>query len=366
MTAAGRRETLRVGLVGYGLAGAVFHAPLIAATPGLELASVVTRDAERATQARREHPGIRVLDRVESLWASAADHDLVVIAAPNRAHVPLALAAIEAGLAVVVDKPLAAAPSDGRRLIAAAAEAGVMLTVFHNRRWDGDMLTVQRLIAEGAVGAVIRFESRFERWRPAVRSDAWREGGAPDDAGGLLYDLGSHLVDQALVLFERPTHVYAEVDRRRPDAAVDDDAFIALAHPDGVRTHLSVSSLAALPQARMRVLGLQGAYVKRGLDLQEEALQAGARPGQPGWGEESPERWGQLATDHETRAVPTVPGAYEEFYAGVVASLQSGAPPPVDPLDAVAGLEVLMAAFESARTGAVVSLPSPEADGAAH
>lgn len=347
---------LRAGLIGYGLAGSVFHAPLISATPGLEVASVVTSNPERRARAEADLPGVRILDRAEALWELAGEHDLVVVASPNRTHVPLARAAIEAGLAVVVDKPLASTAADGRGLVEAAAAAGVPLTVFHNRRWDGDMLTVRCLLGESAVGAVTRFESRFERWRPAVRADAWRERGDPGEAGGLLFDLGSHLVDQALVLFGRPTHVYAEVDRRRPGAAVDDDTFVALAHHDGVRSHLWMSTVAALPQARMRLLGLTGGYVKDGLDGQEEALRTGRRPGAPDWGREPPERWGRLARDDEITRIETEPGAYERFYAGVERWLRGGSPAPVDPADAVIGLEILEAAFASAQAADVVAL----------
>jgi predicted dehydrogenase len=352
----GAPAPLRAGLIGYGLAGAVFHAPLISATPGLEVASVVTSNPERRARAEADLPGVRVLDRAEALWELADAHDLVVVASPNRTHVPLARAAIEAGLAVVVDKPLAPTASDGRALVEAAAAAGVPLTVFHNRRWDGDMLTVRRLLDEDAVGAVTRFESRFERWRPGVRGDAWRERADPEEAGGLLFDLGSHLVDQALVLFGRPTHVYAEVERRRAGAEVDDDSFVALAHGDGVRSHLWMSVVAALPQARMRLLGLTGAYVKDGLDGQEEALRNGRRPGEPAWGREPPERWGRLARNDEITRVETEPGAYESFYAGVVRWLREGAPPPVDPADAVIGLEILEAALASAHAADVVAL----------
>jgi predicted dehydrogenase len=270
--------------------------------------------------------------------------------------VPLARAAVAAGLAVVVDKPLAPTAADGRALVEAAVAAQVPLTVFHNRRWDGDMLTVRRLLGEDAVGPVTRCESRFERWRPSVRADAWRERGDPAEAGGLLFDLGSHLVDQALVLFGRPTHVYAEVERRRPGAAVDDDTFVALAHRDGVRSHLWMSTVAALPQARMRLLGLTGAYVKDGLDGQEEALRDGRRPGEPDWGREPPERWGRLARDGQTTQIETEPGAYERFYAGVERWLREGAPPPVDPADAVIGLEILEAALASAEAADVVAL----------
>jgi predicted dehydrogenase len=346
------QKPLRAGLVGYGLAGAVFHAPLIAATPGIELAAVVTSNPERRGQAEREHPGVRVLAAADALWD--ADVDLVVVAAPNIAHVPLARAAVEAGLPVVVDKPLAASASAARELIEAARREGVMLTVFQNRRWDGDFLTVRRLLAEGAFGDVVRFESRFERWRPDVRTDAWREREAPEEAGGLLFDLGSHLIDQALLLFGRPLRVYAEIGRRRQGAAVDDDVFVALEHPGHVRSHLSATMLAALPQARMRVLGTRGTYAKDGLDIQEDALRGGARPGTAEWGREPRGAWGHFATDAGTEPVETVPGAYERFYAGVVDALTTGAPPPVDPADALAGLEVLEAALQSAATGEVV------------
>jgi scyllo-inositol 2-dehydrogenase (NADP+) len=349
-------DPLRVGLIGYGLAGAVFHAPLISAIGGLEVASVVTSNPERRARAEADLPGVRVLDHAEALWELAGEHALVVVASPNRTHVPLARAAIDAGLAVVVDKPLAPTAADGRTLVEAAAAAGVPLTVFHNRRWDGDMLTVRRLLGEDAVGAVTRFESRFERWRPSVRPEAWRERGDRAEAGGLLFDLGSHLVDQALLLFGRPTHVYAEVERRRPGAAVDDDTFVALAHRDGVRSHLWMSTVAALPQARMRLLGLTGAYVKDGLDGQEEALRNGRRPGEPDWGREPPDRWGRLARDDQVTQIETEPGAYERFYAGVERWLREGAPPPVDPADAVIGLEILEAAFASAEAADVVAL----------
>jgi predicted dehydrogenase len=343
-----------VGIVGYGLAGAVFHAPLVAATPGLEIASVVTSNAERRAQAVREHPGVTVVDTVDGLWEDGGDVDLIVVAAPNVAHVPVARSAIEHGIAVVVDKPFAPTAAEARALAAEADAAGVMLTVFQNRRWDGDFLTLQRLLREGSLGPIARFESRFERWRPEVSRDAWREQDAPEEAGGLLFDLGSHLVDQAMLLFGPPTHVYAELDRRRPGAAVDDDFFVALEHPGGVRSHLGATMLAAVENPRMRVLGLGGTYTKHGLDVQEDALKQGARPGGPGWGDEPPERWGTLATADGERRVETERGAYERFYEGVVECLRGEADPPVDPADAVAGLVVLEAARESAARGDVV------------
>jgi predicted dehydrogenase len=350
------QAAVQVGLIGYGMAGAVFHAPLIASTPGLQLVSVVTSNPDRQARARREHPGVGVLGQVSELWQAADEHDLVVVATNTAAHLLLGLAAVQAGLAVVVDKPLALTAAEGRRLATAARERDVLLTVFHNRRWDGDLRTLQRLLDADALGSVHRFESRFERWRPAPRPGAWRELERPEAGGGLLLDLGSHLVDQALLLFGQPRSVYAEVDRRRVGVEGDDDVFIALEHPGGVRSHLWASSLAAQVGPRLRVLGDRGAYVKHGLDVQEELLRAGRRPTEPGWGREPRERWGWLGVDGELRKVETEPGAYQLFYAGLAEALRSGGPPPVDPNDAVVGLKILDAARQSAASGTTVRL----------
>lgn len=345
---------LRVAIIGYGLAGRVFHAPLVAAEPDLEVAAVVTGDPERAAQAARDHPGVRVVPDADALWEPSAGIDLAVVATPNRAHVPLARAAVAAGVAVVVDKPLAADAAEGEGLVREAADAGVMLSVFQNRRWDGDFLTVRRLLAEGAVGRVVRFTSRFDRWRPMVNAAAWREGPDPRDAGGLLADLGSHLIDQAILLFGPPLSVYAELARAREGALVDDDAFVALTHRGGERSHLGATMLAAAPGPRIVLTGTAGTYEKHGLDGQEDALRAGGRPGDPGWGREPREGWGRLhdaGGDHE---VPTEPGAYSAFYAGVARALRTGAPPPVDPADAVRVLRVIEAARRSAAEGRTV------------
>jgi len=349
------RDAIRVGLIGFGLAGEVFHAPLIAATPELELGSIVTSDAGRQERARAAYPGASVVPHVEALWSATSEHDLVVVATPNRSHVLLAQRALEAGLAVVIDKPLAPTSVEGQRLVEEAEARGLLLTVFQNRRWDGDYLTLRRLLAEGVLGEIVRFESRFERWRPAVRPDAWRERAEPDQAGGLLFDLGAHLIDQAVQAFGPPTHVYAEVERRRPGAVVDDDTFVALRHAGGTVSHLWMNLLAAIGAPRMRVLGLEGAFEKHGLDVQEEALRNEMRPGDDGWGREPPETWGTLRVGDETRTVQTEPGAYETFYAELADALISGGPPPVDARDSVLGLRIIEAAFESARTGTVLA-----------
>lgn len=354
MTTRNPAGPVKVGLIGYGLAGAVFHAPLITATPGMVLASVVTGDPERQARLREHHPTVRVLRTAGHLWELAGDHDLAVVAAPNRFHVPLGLAALEAGLPVVIDKPMAPTAEEGRRLMTAAEDRGLLLTVFHNRRWDGDILTVRRLLSEGVLGPVFRFESRYERWRPAVQAERWRERGDPEEAGGLLFDLGSHLIDQAVSLFGPPRAVYAEVERRRPGAAVDDEVFVGLTHEDGVRSHLWMSNLAAISGPRLRVLGLAGTYEKHGIDVQEESLKAGMRPDDPAWGREPPDRWGRLAADEQVRSVETEPGAWPRFYGSVAEALRSGEPPPVYPREALAVIQIIEAARDSARTGTVI------------
>jgi predicted dehydrogenase len=327
-------------LIGYGLGGRYFHAPLIAVTQGMQLRVVVTSDVDRQRAAMAEHPGVRVVPSADALFAHDYDIDVVVISTPNRTHVPLALAAIEAGKAVVVDKPLAPTASEARSVIAAATRRGVMLTVYQNRRWDGDFRTLQRLIRAGRLGKVHRFESHFDRWRPTPKP-GWREQPDPAEAGGLLYDLGSHLIDQALVLFGPVSEVYAELDRRRPHAQVEDDVFVALTHASGVRSHLWASVVAAHSGPRFRVLGSEGAYTKWGMDVQEEALRAGRRPVDDSWGVEGHERWGLVGTDESSTPEPTERGSYQDFYASVVGAVRDGQPPPVDPNDAVATIEVI-------------------------
>ena len=346
---------LRVAIVGYGLAGRFFHAPLIAATEGLSVATVVTSDPGRQARAAHEHPSARVVASPSELWR-LPDPDLVVLATPNDVHAPLALEAIDHHVPVVVDKPLAVTAAEAETVVARAEEAGVPLTVFQNRRWDSDYLTLARLLAEGRLGQVSRFESRFERWRPVPKADAWRESSPPERGGGQLLDLGSHLVDQALVLFGPSTHVYAEIDARRGGAA-DDDAFLALRHAGGVISHLRASATTAAPGRRLRVLGSEAALVIQGLDSQEDALRAGKRPdAEPGWGAEPASNWGRLVTGEDSVPVPSERGDWPRFYKLLATALRDGGPPPVDPRDAVDTLRVLEAARRSADERTVVAL----------
>ncbi|MFI2366913.1 Gfo/Idh/MocA family oxidoreductase [Streptomyces sp. NPDC018833] len=358
----GSGSPLRVGLVGYGLAGSVFHAPLIATTEGLVIDTVVTSNEERRAQAGADlGDGVRFAAAPEELWQRADELDLIVVASPNRTHVPIATAALEAGLAVVVDKPVAGTAAEARALAALADDRGLVLSVFQNRRWDNDFLTLRRLVTDGELGEVQRFESRFERWRPQLKG-GWRESGDPAEFGGLLYDLGSHVVDQALTLFGPAVRVYAESDVRRPGAAADDDTFIAVTHASGVRSHLYMSATTAQLGPRFRVLGSRAGYVKYGLDPQEADLRDGRRPaaGEP-WGVEPEGLWGRIGSGESPvtgggTPVETVPGDYPAYYAAVAAAVRDKSTPPVTALEAAAALDILEAARRSARDGVTVEI----------
>ena len=335
-------SNLRATIIGYGLAGRFFHAPLIAATPGLDLAGVVTSNAARAAQVALEHPRARVFPRLESALQDGPD--LVVVATSNDAHASTAMAAIERGIAVVVDKPLAVSSAEAQAVVTAARRAGVMLTVFQNRRWDSDQLTLRALLDQEALGRVLRFESRFERWRPEPEPDAWRERAAPEAGGGQLLDLGSHLVDQALHLFGAVTHVYAEVEAQRGMAA-DDDAFIALRHASGPISHLHAGAVMPAAGPRLRVQGTRGGFLVTALDPQEAALRRGERPDAvAAWGQGEEWERGRLVAGERSVPVPAVAGDWPRFYAMVARALTEETPAPVDPRDAVTTLRVLEAA----------------------
>jgi scyllo-inositol 2-dehydrogenase (NADP+) len=344
-----------VGLIGYGLGGSAFHAPLVAATPGLRLAAVVTRNETRQAEVARRYPDARVLDDVAALWAMKGELDLVIVSSPNVTHVPYARRALEAGMHVVVDKPFAATSAEALELGALAERVGRLAIPFQNRRWDGDFLTVRRLVRDGTLGTVHRFESRFERLRSTVKP-GWAAAGAAERAEGIVYDIGSHLIDQALVLFGPVAEVSAELALRHPDVVVEDEAFVSLLHADGVRSHLYMSAVAAQPGPRLGVWGSRAAYVKHGLDGQEAALRAGGDPSAPGWGVEPREAWGWLATLDDRRHEPTDAGAYPVYYRGVADALDGAVAPPVTVAQAAAMLAVIEAAHRSARERRVVRL----------
>ena len=346
------RSEIGVGIVGYGLAGRLFHAPYIAAVDGLRIAAIATSDPGRRAQAMAEHPGARVVDSADALL-DVGDVEMVVVAAPNRSHVPVGIRALEAGRHVVVDKPIAMDLPEAATLMDAAERSGRILSVYQNRRWDGDFLTVRALIDDGALGEVDSIEARFERW--GAVGDAWREQAA--EAGGPLRDLGAHLVDQSLVLFGEARRVFAQMDRRRPGTHVEDSTFVAIDHANGVRSRLWTSLAASRPGPRLRIRGLGGEYVKKDLDPQEVQLLDGMRPTDPGFGAEAPEAWGRLyASDGSVRTVPTQQSDYRRYYELFRDAVRGDGERPVDPLDSIRGLRVLEAAERSARTGAVESV----------
>lgn len=349
------RSPLRVVLLGYGLAGRVFHAPLISAEPDLELIGVVTSDPERQAQARADLPGVAILDTAEQAWASGAD--VAVIATANSAHVSQATAALHAGMHVVVDKPLAGSAAEAQTLIDRAAAQGLQLHVFQNRRWDSEILTARSVIEQGIIGTPHRLESRFERWRPTPKG-GWREEGPAEDLPGLLYDLGAHLVDQALHLLGPVQRVFASVRRVRSGVIADDDTQVVLEHVSGAVSILSVSSASAFTGPRLRLLGTGGGLWIDSLDTQEDALRAGRRPGDADWGAEADDALIVTGTE-SPQSIARARGDWPAYYRGVAASLRGEAPPPVDPRDVVQDLRVIEAAHESGRLGIAVDLDPP-------
>lgn len=336
---------LRVGLIGYGMAGRDFHAPLLRAASGMSLTHVVTGDAGRAAQATEDQPGVSVVPTVANLLAEAGSLDVVVVASPSSVHVAHAEAAIDHGLAVVVDKPLATGVAPGRALVHRARRRGVPLTVFQNRRWDAEHLTARAVLGSGVLGELVRYEARYERWRPVPKS-RWRENLPSDQGGGLLMDLQPHLVDGAMNLFGPVEAVYAELGS--VTTVGDDVAFLVLHHRSGLRSHLGATSLAGAPGPRTRILGSEASYLVADTDGEQTAY--------AGWADRDGDHRGWLVRGEESQPVPRAPGSWGDFYPAVAAMVRDGAPPPVDPDDAVAVLEVLDAARHSARDGAVVPI----------
>lgn len=335
----------RIGLVGYGSGGRIFHAPLIASADGVEFAGVVTRSAERRAELAKAHPGVPAYDSIADLAAAGAD--AVAISTPAATHASLAREAIAQGLAVVVDKPFALDAEAAREVTTIAADQGVLLTVYQNRRFDADLLTVRRLMAEGALGEIRRFESRFERWDPQRQP--------PAAGGGTLLDFGAHLVDQAHLLFGPASRVYAEM---RGDGDLDSDVFVALHHSSGVESHLWGSWRQAAPGPRFRVSGTTGTYIVDGIDGQEAALKAGRSPAALGdrWGLEPEHAWGRLYRGTTGAPVRSERGRWDSFYPAFAAAVRGEGPLPVDPWDSVRNMDVLDAARMSAATGETVDL----------
>ncbi|WP_124093610.1 oxidoreductase [Burkholderia gladioli] len=336
---------LKVGLMGFGFAGATFHAPVIAHSGRTRVAAIATGQADKARAAYPEAAVVADFDALLGL----AELDCVVIATPNDTHFDLARRALEAGKHVVVDKPVTLSSAEARTLARLAADRALVFAPFHNRRWDGDFLTVRELVASGELGRLTLFESHFDRFRPQIRQ-RWREDATR--GGGLLFDLGPHLIDQALVLFGRPETVGATVRARRDGAAAADFVHLVLGYANH-EVILHASALAAIEAPRFTVLGTRGGYQKFGLDTQEDQLKAGLTPDDVEFGGGNPPGVlhlldGEVETE---RPVPTLDGQYAEFYRALAASVQDRAPFPVPAQDAVDVMAIIELAERSEREG---------------
>jgi scyllo-inositol 2-dehydrogenase (NADP+) len=349
---------IRCGVIGFGLAGRIFHSAVIDATEGLDLAAIAQRSGDTA---QKTYPRVPVYRSLDAMLAEAK-LDVVVVATPNDTHVPMAEQCLRAGKHVVIDKPVAVSSSEAGTLFAVSRETGRRVFVYHNRRWDGDFLTVQQLLQEsrnggGKLGTVRTFESHFDRFRPTPKAGAWREEAG--HGNGILLDLGSHLGDQALVLFGLPTAVWGDVRSERAASRVDDAFDIRLYYPE-LTVWLRSSSLSALPAIRFLAQGTHGSYRKDNLDPQEDALRAGDLFQTKPWGMDPESAWGAItslepggATCHTT--VPTLPGDYRGFYANVRDTLLGKAKQAVTLVDAWRVLRLLEWARESSDKRAAVN-----------
>ena len=349
-------EPVRIGLVGYGLGGRVFHAPLLASAPETELVGVLTTSADRIAQLADDHPGVPAVRSLEELRDAGAE--AVVVSSATGSHSELTDSALDLGLHVVCDKPLAIDAAHARASVAKAATAGLLLTAFQNRRWDSDFLTVRRLLDEGVLGDVHSFETRFERWAPGTPRAWWRAELPPEQGGGVRLDLVTHLTDQAVQLFGHVSSVYAEIATRRAESVADDDVTAYLTHANGVRTHVHASTMCGDTTRRMRVIGTEGAYVVGGVDGQEDALRAGLTPATEGdaWGIEPEAAWGEIRQGAVFAPVASERGRWDRYYPDFARAVRGEAPLTVDPASAVEVLDVLDAMVTSANENRVVDL----------
>jgi predicted dehydrogenase len=348
-----------VGIIGYGLGCKVFHAPFVSAVPGLTLRAIVQRKGDEAAKA---YPSAQIVRSVDELLA-IPEIDLVVVTTPNETHFALAKQALDAGKHVVIDKPFAASTAEARELIDTAASKHLVVAPFHNRRWDGDFLTVRRLLDDGALGRLVTFESHFDRYRPMPRENTWKE--AENPANGMLFDLGPHLVDQAMALFGPPKTVTASVRTDRDQSAIEDAFDIALGY-DGLIAWCRTSMLACDASPRFLLHGTGGSFKKYGLDPQEPALLSGATVPQLGsegeWLREDESAWGTLTVAPVLAqpaslirtTVKTELGDYRHFYANVRDAIQGVEPLLITPEDGLHTVKVLELARVSSREGRTV------------
>src|ERR1700686_1740635 len=342
-----------VSLIGFGLAGRAFHAQVIRATPGLRLAAIVQRHGNEAAE---KYPDVRVVRSVGELL-DIREIRLVVIATPNEAHAPIARRCLEAGRDVVVDKPFATTLREAAELVELARKCGRLITVYQNRRYDGDFQALRQIGVDGALGRIVRFETNYDRFRPDLKPGAWRERVGP--GAGILFDLAPHLIDHALVLFGLPEAVTADVRVERAVAVVDDAFDVMLHHPAGMRAVLRSTMLAAAPRPRFVLHGTRGSFFKQSFDPQEINLRHGHIPESGPWGGEPQEDWGVLTTMENDivikRSVPSATSDYRDYYANVRDAILGRATLAVTPEHALDVMRVLEMAQESSRTRCTIA-----------
>lgn len=343
-------QNVRVGLVGYGLSGSTFHAPIIKGA-GLELRAVVT---SRAETVQAEQSEAEPLARLEDLTARA-DIDLVVIATPHALHHEQALLSIEAGKHVVIDKPFAVSAENARQVFAAAEKKGVLVTAYHNRRWDADFLTVRRLLADGDLGELMEIELLWQGFRPNLQ-DRWQDQQGP--GAGILWGLGPHMIDQLLLLWGKPDWLQADLAAQRGSGAPDDTFFIRCGFGQR-RASVTAGALVTANATRYRLHGLEGSFIKAGFDRQEPQLRAGIGPGHPDFGVEPEKQWGSITrADGRTETVTSAAGSWVSFYQQMAAAIVEGRPVPVAPEDVLEGIDLIEAAIASHEQGRRIDFSS--------
>ncbi|PFA70497.1 oxidoreductase [Bacillus sp. AFS015802] len=342
-------QPIKVGLAGYGFSGQSFHRPLLSHLEEYHIEAVMSSNEEKVLN---DIEGATVVSSLGELLQE--DIDLVVITTPNHLHYQMIKQSLLSGKHVIVEKPFVTDSREGEELLTLAEERGLHLSVFHNRRWDADFLTIQKLLKEETLGKIYTYEAHFDRFRPTIK-DRWKENKM--EGAGVLYDLGSHLLDQALTLFGTPKWVQADVfPQRNPDKA--EDYFLITLGYDVLRVQLYSRSIVLDPGPRYQVHGRKGSFVKHGMDRQEDDLKAGKNPLSEEWGMEDEENWGLLTTILEeevtSEVIPSEKGDYTQYYLGMYDSIKRNRPLPVDPRDALLVIKIIEACKESAETGRTI------------
>lgn len=346
-------KTINVGLASYGMSGEIFHAPLLHVHKGFKIIKILERTKNKS---HKRYPYVNIVRSYEEITGDK-NIDLIIINTPDKEHHQMALQAIRAGKHTVVEKPFTLYTDEAEELIAASAKAGKLLSVFQNRRWDGDFLTVHKIIHEGLLGRLVEYEAHFDRYRDYLKPESWKE--QSDSGSGTIYNLGSHLIDQALILFGLPESVFADIRMMRTGAEVDDAVTLLLKYPE-IKVTLKASYLVREAGPRYSLHGTHGSFLKWGTDPQEEELKKGQWPSGPDWGRENEENWGILNTEinglHYSGMVETLPGNYMAYYDDIYEAILKNQKPAVTAQQGRDVIRVIEAARESSRTDKAITL----------